>query len=345
MSQVLLEEVGPNGNIQAVVESADDVCFLYLHGSPESKFGMRTLWVCNHTAAPQQIERDRMREGKAPRNPAAYCRNPQGRAIPDPDRLRVIWLPEGNGIALLEDDDILAIIPSWGGSKGFDGYAREAVGEGPLAWELGSDNVLISRFSDAQDYWDLWDGNLWERTQASQLSTIETALGPHSNYYAIDGDEWPPKALIRVPRLNGVALVTLGMSLRPQPNVEMSTDEPEQFRRVELGAILPKSWSDDAINNFASYLSAQSRLPWDRYTWLGSGHTIPCDSWQNPDYPVALLQYHHPAAPALNFEDLIGDPVKMLWFIPITEAERQVAVEHGSKRLLEQLPSDRWSTA
>jgi len=35
MAETLLEEVNPNGNIQAVVESDDDVCYFYLFAAPD----------------------------------------------------------------------------------------------------------------------------------------------------------------------------------------------------------------------------------------------------------------------------------------------------------------------
>jgi hypothetical protein len=92
-------------------------------------------------------------------------------------------------------------------------------------------------------------------------------------------------------------------------------------------------------------LSAQSSLPWNRYTWLGAGHTIPCDSWQNRRFEFALQQANHPAAPNPTFEPMFGDPVNVLWFLPITTTERQMAIDHGSERLLQTLPQNRWQEA
>jgi hypothetical protein len=346
MAEVLLEQDGPNGNLYAVVESADDVCYLYLHGAANSNFKTRALWVRNHCAAPDNIDPARMRAGKAPLNPARFCRHPEGLPIPEAESLQLVWLPEGNGVALLEHDEILAIIPPWSGTKGFDGYSRDSVGQGPLAWEFELGNVLIQRIEDAQRYWRQWDeDDPWSGIQSSLLSTIESALGSHSHYYAIDGGEWPPKGLIRIARSEGTVLTTVGVSVRPQPNVELFTEEPEKYRRIELGVVLPQSWSETAIAKMGSYLSARTGFPWNTLTWLGPGHTVPCDSWQNADYPFALLQYDHPAMSRLAFDAQFGDPVNLLWLIPITETELQVATESGSTELVAQLPRARWSTA
>jgi hypothetical protein len=362
---LLLEENNPNGNIQAIVESEDGACYFYLCGAPETKFGVKPVWVCNHAPAPEAFEKERMKCGSAPLNPARHCRHPAGRAAPAAADLRVVWLPEGNGAALYERDEILAVIPPWSGIRGFYGYARDAVGDGPVAWELDPKNVLIERFEQAESYWRKSHGNeLWRAIQSSQMSRIEKAFdvyfpkdsreadagagvaGDHPDwYYAIDGGRWPPKALVRFTWQDRTVLVTIGVAMRPQPNVEMATETPEQLRRIELGAVLPGNWPAEAVFGFARYISGQADLPWTQYTWFGPGHTIGCDWWQNPDFTSALLQYEHAGAPRLALENFLGDPVNVLWFLPISAEERQVAVNDGSKQLIPRLPAERWKQA
>jgi hypothetical protein len=346
MAELLLDEIGPNGNIQAVVESDEQVCYFYLCGAPDINFGMRSVWVRNHTRAPDRLNAEAMRAGVPPQMPASFCCHPDGLAPLSGQDLRVVWLPEGNGAALFEGDEILAIIPPWSGTDGFHGYAREGSGEGPVAWELDPENLLLPRFDDAQSYWGKWDAeNLWPSIQAELLTHVEKTFGPHTNYYAIDGGEWPPKALVRIPWQDRVVLITIGVSTRPQPNVEMHTEQPELLRRVELGSVLPKSWPYDAIDGFASYLSGQSNLPWHSYTWLGPGHTIPCDSWQNSAFNFALLLREHAGAPRLTLGSQFNDPVNVLWFVPISETERQQAIESSSDHVATILPAQRWEEA
>jgi hypothetical protein len=125
----------------------------------------------------------------------------------------------------------------------------------------------------------------------------------------------------------------------------LHTDTWRALRRIELGVALPLHWPDDAIKHFAAYISGQSRLPWRAYTWLGPGHTIPCDSWRNPEFTAALLLRNHPALPTVDAGEQFGDPVSVLWFLPITDSERQLAMENGSAALESQLPFDRWTEA
>jgi hypothetical protein len=151
--------------------------------------------------------------------------------------------------------------------------------------------------------------------------------------------------MVRFAWKDRTVLVTVGVALRPQPNVEMSTETPEQLRRIELGAVLPSSWSEEAVQGFGSYISGQSNLPWKKYTWLGPGHTLPCDSWQNPDHTAALLQHEHSGASEIALERVVDDPVNVLWFVPISEEEKQVAINQGSEWLKSRLPADRWKQA
>ena len=346
MAKTLLEEVNPNGNIQAVVESDDDVCYFYLSAAPDTQFGVKSVWVRNHTRAPETLEVERMRSGSPSRNPARHCRDTAGRPAPAADDLRVVWLPEGNGAALYEREQLLAIIPPWSGPNDFHGYARDNIGQGPVAWELGPDNALIERFNQAQTFWRRWDDKeFWPSIQSSQISQLEKIFGHHTAYYAIDGGQWPPKAMARFAWKGRTVLVTVGVALRPQPNVEMATDTPDQLRRVELGVVLPGNWSEEAVQGFAKYLGGQSNLPWNDYTWLGPGHTLTCDAWQNPHHTIALLQQEHSGAPRIALERVLGDPVNVLWFVPVSEEERRVAIDQGSERLKSRLPADRWKQA
>lgn len=171
---------------------------------------------------------------------------------------------------------------------------------------------------------------------------VRQNLGEYSNYYAIDGGNWPPKAMLRIPTSHGVVLITIGVSLLPQPNVEMHTETPELLRRIELAALLPTDWSNEAINRFAEYLSGQTSLPWTKSTWLGVGHTMPCDSWRNEEFAFALLEASVGDLPTMILGPIFDDPVNVLWMTPISEEERTIAVSQGSNELVRQLPKDRW---
>jgi suppressor of fused protein SUFU len=131
----------------------------------------------------------------------------------------------------------------------------------------------------------------------------------------------------------GLALVTVGVCLRPQPAVEMAMQTAATHRRIELGIVV----SDDNPIHFERaerYLSAQSNLPWTKHTWLGPGHTVPCDAFPGTGISAVLLQYEPPSGYNVTLPDFREDPVRLLWAVGITEQEREFALENGSNALI-----------
>ena len=338
---VLLEEVSPNGNITAVVEQDERVAYFYLWPAKETNLTMRSCWVRNLVSAPHELDVTGMEDGQAPLMPRAYCTQPAGEPPLNRESLRVVWSEEGDAAALSENGELLAVIPSWSGTDGFHGFSRAATGNGPLACELGTpaSNVLFERFRKAAEYWASWDDKeFWTKYRDKMLESLEAQLGKHSKYFAIDGGEWPPKALIQFNSQAQTVLVTLGMSLRPQPAVEMHVENPGDCRRIELAVCLPSSSSPEQVHAVAGYLSGQSGFPWNYYTWLGRGHTMPADVFAQLSgnrFPFALLSTDLPDVPRLQLPPFRGDPVSVLWLLPISEHERGIAMEDGSQALLD----------
>ncbi len=333
--QILKESQSPHGNAYAVLEDDGRTVYLYLiyAGDEDSA---RPVWVANRVAAPVNLDPDPMREGKPPLNPVEHCAHPEGMAPFDPDRLEVVWLPEGDGVAVYESGTVLAAIPGWAGEDRFFGYAREARGEGPLAWELTADNQMHGRFAAAQKYWQSWnkEPDPWQGIQDEQIDALEKRFGKHWQYFAIDGDRWPPKALIQLKTKGANLWVTVGMAVRPMPTVEKYAEDPSPLRRIELGIVLPLDASDDLVTAVTKYVASQTKLPWGQRTWLGQGHTLPCRELEAEGYPavglLASLRSNYPIELPL-FE---GDPVTLLWMVPISADEYARAKAEGSDSVL-----------
>lgn len=109
---------------------------------------------------------------------------------------------------------------------------------------------------------------------------------------------------------------------------------------MELGACLDLSVGESVIKEVAAYISGQSGLPWSQNTWLGHGHTLPADVFERHSagrMPFVIFSNQHPDVinPALpTFRD---DPVSVLWMIPISDREREFAIQNGSSALFERL--------
>jgi hypothetical protein len=340
--KMIISERSPDGRLQAFVEQDERVAHFYIWGGRDSDFGTRSCWVRNLLpgCANEAEVTASMRDGVPPLIDRESCNHPDGAPPLDADRLEIIWWEEGDAAVLLEDDEILTVIPGWSGFKGFSGYSRDCIQESQLCWPLGEALPTLQLRTDrAREYWASWDegDGPWAHLQHDMMACYVN-LGEYTCYYAIDGGDWPPKAMMSIPVSDGVALVTLGVSLRPQPQVDAAFDDPSPHRRIELGTCLSEACaSDEDVERMARYISAQTELPWAELTWLGDHHTIPCDSVPGGDFSAMLLVSDAPDAPSLNMPIFRDDHVRMLWLIPISEAERDHAREHGSDALIKLL--------
>jgi hypothetical protein len=333
---VLLESTSPHGNASVVIEQDGRVVYMYLLLQVSGENSVRSCWVRNLTTAPAAFDAAGMRDGRAPMMPERHCAHPGGVPMPVPESLSVVWSEEGDGAALYEDGILLAVIPGWSGQNGFHGYARDCKGQGPIAWALGDReaNVLFERYVRAAQYWAQWDDeNFWPGYCDGLLSRIENVYGPHHRYFAIDGQQWPPKCLTVFQRDHKLAMITVGVSIRPQPRVELQMPDPEKYRRLKLGVCTDATLPEDHLKRIASYVSGQTSLPWSMNTWLGAGHTIPSDVFADLSggrLPYALLSSTHPVVPPVQLPQFRGDEVNLLWMIPISENERRFAMEKSS---------------
>lgn len=342
--EIVAEEESPHRNLEAIVEQDDRVAYLYLIAREEPGIGFKSLWLRNLAPAPEVMDLEGMRNGIPPMLPREHCKHPAGKEALDASRLRFVWLPEGDGVAVMEDDEILGMIPPWGVIGDFPGYSRDATGESGLCWGLEDPAIIQSRISDAERFWQRWDEgeSQWSECQNSMLEVYDQVWGPYTNYFAIDGKKWPPKALIRTKLADVTYLATLGISLRPQPQVEMHCEDPRDYRRFEFATCFDNAVANEIVKQFASYLSGQSSLPWAQFTFLGHGHTIRCETFSlDPSLRrfTAVLLLEQPAtAPKIDLPFVAGEKVRLLWAIPITADEQAFCEKEGSMAFLKRFP-------
>lgn len=334
--RILKEEVGPNANIRALVEEDGRSVHLYLEGIPEDHpFGVRSCWVRNLRPAPALIEAERMQAGLAPMLPARNCVDPEaGRPLRSED-LEFLWFESGDGVALLEKGDVLAVIPPWSGKDGFAGYARDCALASPLCDPLGSPehdhHGVFARLARAAAFWESWDHNPWPKIQEGLMRALEAALGPHTRYFSTSPERWPPRSLTLFEQEGRRVAVTGGMSLRPQPRATGPS-------RIELGL----AWEPRAEDptSLLSYLSGQALLPWERYLFLDEGHSIVFSGAGGeigPEFQAVLLWERPPGAPDVALPPFEGEPVRLLWMVPITASELEFLRSQGADALKERL--------
>ena len=110
MPDLLMQQTSPYGTRRASVLRGDGDIYLYL----EDLVGPTTttssaVWVANHMPAPANRQ-DQGVPGVPPRMGAGGTRHPEG-CPPISDRVEMVWFEEGDAVALVDGEGVLAAIP------------------------------------------------------------------------------------------------------------------------------------------------------------------------------------------------------------------------------------------
>ena len=357
----MLFQSSPLGNLDAIVQHDSRTVYFYLNENPAAisgkpKFGTRACWVQNLKTGPLVFDQAEMQQGLPLLLPRTHTLSREGTALPDADNLAVVWFEEGNGAALVLMDDqqqtekVLAVIPPWSGQEDFHGYAAECAVENEVCWPLPAKEALTKRIAQAELFWKGFQAknNPFSLLQKSQLRSYrkrflavdgdsdiddgEKVAG--ESYFSIDGGKFPPRKLAQYDLADSTVIVTVGMSLLPQPMVELATDQPSRFRRVELAVRLPKlSVNQTQLTNARNSISQLAAYPWRNFSWLGAGHTWNfvdvCDGCDNALFVQDDFVRPEGIQPLEDFRD---DPVNLLWLLPVNQDQQQALLQQPMSR-------------
>ena len=338
---MLLESENPYESRRLTVEFDGVTTAAYLHDETST---LAATWVANHVPAPASPDPGRIEAGQAPIMPAAHTKLPEGRPPIEPGALEALWFEEGDGVAVLENGKLLAVIPGWSDARrGMPGYSRDILGQTPFGWSLDDAmEGLGPRVDRARAYWH-WrrDERSWGVFQQGVLGHLER-LGPGGHYWDASMGKQPLAGISERPPGEGrpyTVLSTVGMSCQRMPVVERLVQDPASHARIELAmaTTMPPAQAARVFLWLAPY-------PWRAVTWFGPGHSVrwyhePATFPLDGGYEAVLLLDEPsglpgPDAPDLSGFSFGGDPVRWLWVVPITEDERLIAKEQGSANLI-----------
>ena len=362
----LLESFSPYGSRRVTVEYDGLTTAAYLHDEASA---ISATWIANHRPAPQAADQARLDAGRAPLMPAARTKHPGGRPPPQANALEALWFEEGDGVAILENGRPLAVIAGWSDmDRGMPGYSSDVIGQTPFGWSLDDAmEGLAPRLERSRAYWR-WrqSTNGWAQFQQALLGHLTPRLGPGGHYWDASAGQQPLTGVTERPpgpRRPYTILSTVGMSCQRMPVVEQVLDDPSGYARIELAiaTTLPSAQAARVFLWLATY-------PWHAVTWFGPGHSV---RWyhETSTFPLgegpgssgtsgasgafgafgAVLLLDSPGSlagpepPDLSGFAFGGDPVRWLWIVPISEADRQLAKEHGSAALISRLAAQQRS--
>lgn len=341
--EVLLFESSPYGNVDAIVQH--DLRSLYFYLQPKnSEFPARAGWVRNLVPGPYVIDQNDLLAGRQVVLPRTYAKSAQAGRLPQPDELSIVWFEEGNGAALLESprneseskdaqrQTVLAIIPPWSGQEGFHGYAAECAMDSPVCWPLPQNPRLQQRVEQADEFWSSFlqppdpfvvlSESLLDAYQ-NVLSSLGRGATVEQQYFDIGGNRFPPRGLMQYQLADKTILITVGISLCPQPNVELSTPEPQRYRRIELAIELPATLGSDKLDQARQQLAQLAGYPWRNFRWLGVGHT--CEFKEVFDGRDQVMLAHSPSpdhaletgdsSMSFTMPQFRNDPIQLIWLV------------------------------
>jgi hypothetical protein len=349
----LLESSSPYGSRRVTVEYDGLTTAAYLH---DDTAVISATWIANHQPAPDSIDQARLDAGRTPLMPASLIKHPGGRGSLRGSALRALWFEEGDGVAILENGQPLAVIAGWSDmDRGMPGYSRDVIGQTPFGWSLDEAmEGLAPRLERSRAYWR-WrqSASGWDQFQQALHGHLQARVGPGGHYWDTSAGQQPLTGVTErpaEPHRPYTVLSTVGMSCQRMPVVEQVLDDPSGYARIELAiaTTLPSAQAARVFLWLATY-------PWRAVTWLGPGHSV---RWYDEPstfplgggegYGAVLLldspgSLPGPEPPDLSGFTFGGDPVRWLWIVPILERDRQLAKEHGSASLVGRLAAQQRS--
>jgi hypothetical protein len=332
---IVHQEASLHGNADAIIEDDGQTTYLHLQFRERVERQVRSVWVRNRERAPEAIDKAALSRGQLCMMPADRCRHPRGAPRLLVEAIRLVWLPESDGVALYERGTLLAAVMPHSGIEGFWGYATDAIGEGALASELSQNNLAHSRFRLASIFWDKFGkiNGACKAVLSALVSCYEMHFGAHSRYYTVE-DSWPPRGVLCIPWRDKILLLTVGVCIRPQPTLDLHFSDPRPFRRIELGVILPKSVAPDVITRAISTLCGLSSYPWRYLTWLGHGHSLPCDITGSGAHQLILFADSTRWGPSAELPRHDDDSVQLLWAVPVRPDQLELVRQRGADSVL-----------
>lgn len=339
-SVMLLEERSPACPVFAFVEQFEEVVFFFMQHveDNEQDFPFRGVWVRNLAPAPAKFSKRNLRKGIPPLLEAKHCLHPQGNSSIDKEKLRIVWNESGDGAALLEGEDILAVIPSYSENLGTIGFARDCIGKATFCWALPAE--VAEQVWEADAFWDSWEEEFDPlyllKPRLEEL--YEEYFGPADAFFPVDEEEeWMVPEIYMRQGPQKLVLATIGMSTLAMPEISHYYEDYEKRHRIELGLMIDQSLTDKEVEDLRTVLGQLMEVPWQSITYLEEGAYIRTTALERFGFEELIVTSSLKAFPNVKFSDHRGHPIHVLWLVPLYSGELKLLKRKSLKLLISEL--------
>lgn len=338
----LIESESPLCPVQAFAEQTDNAVWFYLFypfrdqkkDLFEAGNNLKACWVCNCREAPDRLDSgDRFM--MMPKG--CFSHDPNGITVAK-EGLHITWLADGNSAVLHRNGNVLAVIPPKAGLYAFPGFSRYAVGQNRYAWEM-PEELRLHWMQQVADCDQLWEhshaAGFWQSLQSMHLKILDGFFGKNTGYYAIDEGKYPLRAVIEGKKNGVVYGFTAFLSLFQQPEIEVYIKNGWQHSRIEFGFAAAEHLADKPKIQAYNCFMALAKYIYRDTVFFAHGHT---NTWDGIPGFHAFLFLNARAIEGMEspqYPKFMGDPINLLWAVPITKAEYDFAVQNGSGELLQ----------
>lgn len=322
--EVVLWAEYPSGQYQAAVQT-DGRSVYFLIQTADSEAPPRLTWVRNLVPGPLVFPRQQAEAGRPPLMPESYNRHPAGQPAPDWDACRILWFPQGLGAALMENDQLLALIPPLP-DQGLPGFSHDCLHPSPVALPLEDDDLYQPLVPLLGPYWEMWaHRSPWPAWQIAVQKAWEPAFGPLQQRYAAAENQWPPIGIQKFRHAATWVISTVGMGLRPQIGVEKDIQNFREHQQIELAVAFPnKDFVDESqLDHGVQWLAGLARYPWFHQTCFLPGHTISIPPELSEWFGSTTARFaserevvSHQQRSEIQLPAFASQPVNLLWLVP-----------------------------
>ena len=138
-----------------------------------------------------------------------------------------------------------------------------------------------------------------------------------------------------------MTLATVGVSLIPQPNVELAVENPLTQRRIEMALRIPliagELVENEVLRRLAGQLAGLAAMPWRRWTWFGQQQTCEFDFGPTRQQAVFIRSGSWQKTSDWELPSAFGEPASLLFVVPLTAPQFATVQTQGiTSRLLDE---------